>query len=182
MQRLFVGRGFVAFKLCYRSLCFTPLLETPRNIEGVWMATAGVYPNRYIRFARLLKNLPRRWWIEYPEQCIYAGTYGLVGVSLFIYKSCVYGLWGQRGELNQIWTVLFTTSIFSAKPYYRNSYQVVRPDDISAIRQRPPEVRTRCSVRKWSFILQDYPPPYLSNRENEYWYTYNRDYGYNAKQ
>uniref|UniRef100_A0A914XCN3 Uncharacterized protein n=1 Tax=Plectus sambesii TaxID=2011161 RepID=A0A914XCN3_9BILA len=111
------------------------------------MATVGAFPNRWVRFLRLVQRTPRRWLNDYPEQVVYGATYGLVGAICCLYK--LYA-WGDRGPA----------------PYYRNSYQVVRPDDPSALRIRPPA---------------DYPPPYLSNRENEAWYTYKRDYGYEAK-
>ncbi|KHN77171.1 Uncharacterized protein K12H4.5 [Toxocara canis] len=51
------------------------------------------------------------------------------------------------------------------QPYYRGQYEVVRPNDPIALNWRPPE---------------DYPAPYLSNRENSSAATYRRDYGWKS--
>uniref|UniRef100_A0A915ATR5 Uncharacterized protein n=2 Tax=Parascaris univalens TaxID=6257 RepID=A0A915ATR5_PARUN len=51
------------------------------------------------------------------------------------------------------------------QPYYRGHYEVVRPNDPIALNWRPPE---------------DYPAPYLTNRDNSCAATYKRDYGWKS--
>uniref|UniRef100_A0A1I7ZDW4 NADH dehydrogenase [ubiquinone] 1 alpha subcomplex subunit 4 n=1 Tax=Steinernema glaseri TaxID=37863 RepID=A0A1I7ZDW4_9BILA len=51
------------------------------------------------------------------------------------------------------------------QPYYRGRYDIVRTDNPVALNWRVPE---------------EYPAPYLSNRDNVDYSTYKRDYGYKA--
>uniref|UniRef100_A0AC35G6D5 Uncharacterized protein n=1 Tax=Panagrolaimus sp. PS1159 TaxID=55785 RepID=A0AC35G6D5_9BILA len=65
--------------------------------------------------------------------------------------ACVYKLWNYDTE--------------AAKPWYRSRYEVVRPNDPRALGWRAPE---------------EYPPPYLTNRDNVGFTTVKADYGFKA--
>uniref|UniRef100_A0A7E4V0A8 NADH-ubiquinone oxidoreductase subunit n=1 Tax=Panagrellus redivivus TaxID=6233 RepID=A0A7E4V0A8_PANRE len=99
------------------------------------------------RILRYLQHAPRHLFNKYPEQFVAYSTFGLAGVIAVIYKLNKYGFDGVQ-------------------PYYRNRYEVVRPDDPRALNWRLPE---------------DYPAPYITNRDNLDYSTVAKDYGWTSK-
>lgn len=120
--------------------------------------------SRSTRILRYLQYAPRHLFNKYPEQFVCYLTFGLAGAIIAGYKLSTYGHDG--GNYKYIANLVWYNDFISVKPYYRGRYQVVRPDDPIALNWRPPS---------------DYPPRYLSNRENHSYESVAKDYGWTAK-
>ncbi|VDN51712.1 unnamed protein product [Dracunculus medinensis] len=118
--------------------------------------------SRIVRVSRYLRALPRFLWNEYPEQVVAASTFGVGGLVAFAYKISIY------------------SDEKVTRPYYRGSYEVVRPDDPLALIWRKPELHYIFRLFEGFQTFQDYPAPYLSNRENATSASYKKDYGWRA--
>ncbi|KAE9554189.1 hypothetical protein FO519_002610 [Halicephalobus sp. NKZ332] len=75
---------------------------------------------------------------------------------------CTFGLAGLLACIHKI----NKYGINGIQPYYRSRYEVVRPDDPKALNWRVPE---------------EYPPEYLTNRENYSYDSVAKDYGWTAR-
>lgn len=121
-----------------------------------------VYVSRTTRIVRYIQYAPRHLFNKYPEQSVMYCTFGLAGLV-----ACIYKLWGydtESGILLFVYCINYKIKLL-AKPWYRSRYEVVRPNDPRALGWRAPE---------------EYPPPYLSNRDNVGYTTVKADYGYKA--
>uniref|UniRef100_A0A914PHQ3 Uncharacterized protein n=1 Tax=Panagrolaimus davidi TaxID=227884 RepID=A0A914PHQ3_9BILA len=150
------------------------------------------YISRTARIVRYFKYAPRHLFNKYPEQFVAYCTFGVAGLVACVYKlwnydteagnivySCVilnyiltnYAFAGASALLTETLTQGLTKALtksykkLSSKPWYRSRYEVVRPNDPRALGWRAPE---------------EYPPPYLTNRDNVGFTTVKADYGFKA--